>query len=394
MPSFVGFIRDISDIVTAETELSATEARYRSLIEQLPMMTYVTSCDVPPATLYVSPQSRAAAPTRPSRSGWPATARSSTRYDNPNDRDASWPSGRIRRPMPRARCATASAPRRSLGLGARRDRARARRRPPLSAGLHPGHHRAQAPRGAAPPVAEAGGDRPARRRRRARLQQPAHRDHRLQRSCSAARPRTPIRALRRTLDEIKQRRRARAASYAPAARLQPHAGRCSPQRARPRTRSSASMQTMLRRLIGEHDRARDRRSSRSCGRVRADPGQLEQVVLNLAVNARDAMPRGGPLTISDRRHARRGTRRSARSSSVVARHRHRHRTSRRAARICSSRSSRPRRRARARGSGSRRCTAIVRQSGGRIEVESSLGGGSTFCVRLPQVPAVSGRVAA
>jgi two-component system cell cycle sensor histidine kinase/response regulator CckA len=58
----------------------------------------------------------------------------------------------------------------------------------------------------------------------------------------------------------------------------------------------AEVEKMLRRLIGEDVEVRTTLQA-DLGAIKADPSQLEQVIMNLVINARDAMPAGGKLTI-------------------------------------------------------------------------------------------------
>jgi PAS domain S-box-containing protein len=131
---------------------------------------------------------------------------------------------------------------------------------------------------------------------------------------------------------------------------------------------------LLERLIGE-DIVVVLDLDEGLGRVSADPGQLEQVIVNLAVNARDAMPRGGTLTIGTAVAAPEGThaRLSVTDTGVgmdedTLRH-----------------VFEPFFTTKAQGTGLGLSTVygIARQSGGDIDVVSAPGKGTTFNVYIP-----------
>ncbi|MFN7916296.1 MAG: ATP-binding protein [Vicinamibacterales bacterium] len=146
------------------------------------------------------------------------------------------------------------------------------------------------------------------------------------------------------------------------------------------------LQKMLRRLIGEHIRLVVVRAGEPCY-VYADRGQLEQVVVNLSVNARDAMPDGGMLSIEVRKASTRE--RPANWSAVGSEHVLLIVNDTGAGMDESVRSHlfEPFFTTKAPGKGTglglSTVYGIVRQSQGAVEVSSAPGQGSTFRIHFP-----------
>jgi len=157
---------------------------------------------------------------------------------------------------------------------------------------------------------------------------------------------------------------------------------------------AVDMKEMLARLIGE-DIALVTNIAPGLGHVKADRGQVEQVVMNLAINARDAMPQGGHLIVEtanvelDAEYVRRnmGARPGphvmlAVSDSGVG-------ISREHQRHIFEPFFTTKEQGKGTGLGLATVYGIVKQSGGYIEVDSEPGRGTTFRIYLPRVDAAA-----
>jgi signal transduction histidine kinase/CheY-like chemotaxis protein len=152
----------------------------------------------------------------------------------------------------------------------------------------------------------------------------------------------------------------------------------------------SEMCKLLRRLVPE-DIAFNFRAGQSLGRVKADPGQIEQVIMNLVVNAGDAMPGGGTLTV-ETRNITVSTEEAARRAPVSPGQYVLLSVTDNGMGMDAETKARifepfftTKEQGKGTGLGLATVYGIVKQSGGFIWVESEMGGGARFEIYLPRV---------
>jgi len=143
------------------------------------------------------------------------------------------------------------------------------------------------------------------------------------------------------------------------------------------------LEPMLRRLIGEDIRLVTDLAT-GLGAIKADRNQLEQVLLNLVVNARDAMPTGGRLTIATHNEDQP----PGESCVVLTVRDNGHGMDEHTRAHLFEPFFTTKEVGKGTGLGLATVYGIVQQSGGRITVESALGAGAAFRIALPRVEGV------